>query len=98
MRPDRAFRRPNTPLGPEQKHYWLVMRMADATGVDLVQAMRDGRLTQSDWARMVNRCRSCDRVEGCQRWLGRPDGADARPVPEGCLNRKRFAELMEIES
>jgi hypothetical protein len=92
MLPDRADRAPNTPLGPKQRHYWLVMRMAQSAGVDLVAAMREGQLTQAEWAGMVTRCRGCDCVEACHRWLADPSDAP-RAVPEGCLNGDRLGAL-----
>ena len=86
MLPDRALIPPIRPLGPERRHYWLVLRMADAAGIDLAQAAREGRLTQTDWAAMVTRCRACTCLDGCARFLDRPaDGP--RPIPEACLNR-----------
>ena len=82
------------PLGDETEHYWLVQRMAKATGVDLVRAMEAGLLSQDDWAGIVNRCRGCEWAEGCGQWLGRPVD-DTRAFPEPCLNRKRLASLKD---
>lgn len=81
-------------LGSETEHFWLVQRMAKATGVDLVKAMDDGRLSHSDWSGIVTRCRTCQWVEGCDRFLSLPDGA-ARDLPEPCLNAGRLAGLKE---
>lgn len=89
---DRADRAPFSPLGPETRHYWMAMRMAKATGVDLVAAMDEGLLSQAGWARLVTRCRGCPWTEGCDRWLASPT-EDTRPLPESCVNHKRFAAL-----
>lgn len=99
IRPDQADHRAFAPLGAERRHYWMVMRMADASDIDLVAAVRAGALTQADWAAMVLRCRSCACVESCQRWLDDPTAGGAqRTVPEGCLNRAHLAALKTQEA
>ncbi|SMX46949.1 hypothetical protein MAA8898_03566 [Maliponia aquimaris] len=79
-------------MGDETRHFWLVQRMAKATGVDLVAAMQDGDMTQQDWAGIVTDCRGCQWVEGCTDWLDTPVD-DTRPAPESCVNRERLAHL-----
>ncbi|WP_425101588.1 DUF6455 family protein [Tropicibacter sp. S64] len=93
---DCAESRPFRPLGSERKHYWLVQRMAKATGVDLVEAMAGQSLTSEDWARMVTHCRGCEWVQGCRHWL---DAAEDTPraCPDGCANKARFADLKTAE-
>ena len=94
---DRALTRPRV-LGDENEHYWLVQRMARATGVDLVEATKAGVLSQEEWAGIVTRCRSCQWSEGCQSWLSEPVDEE-RPFPETCINRKRLAALKtELET
>lgn len=86
---DQAQRRPAfAPLGPVKTHYWRVLRMARATGTDLVKA----EIAPADWARMVQCCRGCDWSQGCARWLDsvRDDG---RPVPDGCANKRQLEIL-----
>ncbi|MEP5167960.1 MAG: DUF6455 family protein [Shimia thalassica] len=89
------------PLGDQNAHFWLIQRMARATETDLVKAMDKAKLTQSDWADMVQECRHCDWSEGCERWLGRQDHDAAADVPEACRNHTRFealkAALEELE-
>lgn len=80
------------PLGDESEHYWLVQRMAKATGVDLVAAAQAGLLTQEDWAGIVTSCRRCQWTEGCGRWLDQP-AEEQRALPGPCLNRKRLTEI-----
>lgn len=83
-----------TVLGEEIEHYWLVQRMAKATGVDLVQAMDAGVLAQDGWAEIVTRCRGCQWAEGCGRWLDQPVDEE-RGLPTPCRNRRRLAEIKE---
>ncbi|SNT18938.1 DUF6455 family protein [Antarctobacter heliothermus] len=82
------------PLGNATDHYWLVQRMAKATGVDLVRAVDVGLLSQVDWAGLVTRCRGCTWAEGCGHWLDAP-GDDIRALPTPCVNRKRLAALKD---
>ena len=79
-------------LGPEIEHYWLVQRMAKATGVDLVEAWDRGLLTSEDWAAIITRCRGCQWVEGCDRYLNVPTEA-TRTAPGPCLNKARLARI-----
>ena len=46
-----------TPLSTLNRHYWLAVTMAKASGADLVQAYADGRLSAEEWADVVHRCR-----------------------------------------
>lgn len=80
------------PLGDEKEHYWLVQRMAQANGTDLVTASDEGLLLQEEWAAMVQRCRGCAWAEGCQRWLDKPVEA-VRTTPRDCVNHRHFAAL-----
>ncbi|MBP0482446.1 DUF6455 family protein [Sagittula salina] len=84
------------PMGDEMEHYWLVQRVAKATGIDLVQAMERGVLEQARWAEIVTSCRSCHWTDGCARWLeAHTEAKDAedRPLPGPCLNRRRLAQV-----
>ena len=89
---DEAQAAPFRPLGPVNAHYWRVLRMAQASGVDLAEAVAQAEISAEDWAAMVTRCRGCQWVEGCARWLARSDD-DARPAPRACLNHDRFDAL-----
>ncbi|WP_193139409.1 MULTISPECIES: DUF6455 family protein [unclassified Meridianimarinicoccus] len=84
------------PLGDPITHYWLVLEMARAAGVDLADAMEAGRLSHEGWAGMVERCRGCDwqRDGGCTRWLTMQDAGGAE-VPGSCLNQQEFDALAE---
>ena len=88
------------PKGEPVDHYWLVMRMAKATGVDLAQAMEEGDLTQADWAGVVDRCRSCGWERdggGCGRWLDLQVPGEAH-VPGACVNQTVFERLDERQA
>lgn len=83
------------PLGDAKQHYWLAQRMAKRAGVDLAQAYQAGQLDQQDWADIVETCRHCTWVDGCQRMLG--EATDGEP-PKTCLNCAEFEELTTAES
>lgn len=75
-------------LGHIGQHVRLVLRMAQATGLDLVTAHAAGDVTAPDWADIVQACRRCDWTGKCERWLD-THGTAAR-APENCRNRNRF--------
>ena len=79
------------PIGKSMDHYWRVIGMANATDVNLVQAIEENRLTAQEWANMVETCRRCDWVPDCDRLLARdPKLQDA---PSRCANCFKFASL-----
>ncbi|SFU19833.1 DUF6455 family protein [Sedimentitalea nanhaiensis] len=78
-------------LGKTMHHVRLVMRMAQAVGLDLAALMRSGALTQPEWAGMVHRCRGCDWADQCTDWLDRHPQAACAPI--NCTNRTRMAGL-----
>lgn len=80
------------PLGEENAHFWLVQRMAKATGVDLVAAWERDLLDSQDWAAIVGRCRGCQWAEGCGHWLDH-SGDVPRDVPDTCLNNTRLERI-----
>ena len=84
-----------TPLGDPCVHLRLVHGMAQATGIDLVAAAAEGRLTQADWAGLVRVCRGCGRAGDCARWLSRKGVAPV--APPICLNRARLEALRPEE-
>lgn len=79
-------------LGPATDHYWLVQRMAKATGVDIVHASNAGLMNQDEWAEVVTTCRACVWAEGCARWLDLQEDA-IQPTPETCLNRQKMQAM-----
>nr|WP_321251922.1 DUF6455 family protein [uncultured Ruegeria sp.] len=80
-----------SPLGHIMTHLRLVLRMGQATGVDIAAAHKGGYLTQRDWSNMVQRCRGCNWASACPEWLDRCE--DASNAPEICVNKAQFAVL-----
>ncbi|MCR9114024.1 MAG: DUF6455 family protein [Rhodobacteraceae bacterium] len=73
------------PLGDPNRHFWITRSIARAMDINLSDAMSTNRLTPSDYATMVTRCRMCPHVERCLKWLGESGGA-AQAAPEFCAN------------
>lgn len=82
-------------LGDVKRHFLLVKRMARATGADLEGAVQSGRLSESDWAETITRCRGCTCVDACETWLRVGELADMPPrdAPLHCENRDLFRGL-----
>lgn len=83
------------PLGPEREHYWLALSMAQSTGLDMQAEIDKGTFSSEGWSDLVTRCRGCQWVEGCQRWLQserQSDHLTADP-PQQCPNAKVFETL-----
>ena len=75
-------------------HADLVDRMADAVGVDLEQAMMEGRMSFDQLGDAVLACTGCSNPEECERWLDQhAEGADA--APGYCRNRDTFRRLRD---
>ncbi len=79
-------------MGDTRTHLWLTTGMARAVGVDMPAAMREGLLSQSDYADMVTSCRKCGFAAGCKAWLDRQWG-DPVAAPEQCQNRNMWSWL-----
>ncbi len=79
------------PMGDTRAHFWLMMGMSKTIGVDLGEALREGRLSDSGYAEAVTRCRGCDSAQTCGVWLAQTDQADA--APDYCRNGEFFAGL-----
>jgi Family of unknown function (DUF6455) len=73
-------------------HAELVGDMARVRGVDIGEAMLDGRLSAESYRNAVRRCMSCDSPEACAVWLSEhASGADA--APEYCRNGRLLERL-----
>lgn len=81
------------PLGDENRHYWMAVKMAKATGTDLQSALEEGRISHQDWADLVQRCRGCAWVEGCACWMARQEAGTAE-VPQACPNAATFEAVL----
>ena len=82
-------------LGKAMAHHRLILRMGQIVGLDIVAGHKDGRLTQQDWADMVQRCQGCEWACKCKDWMARNTSADT--APDTCPNRERFASLRVLE-
>jgi hypothetical protein len=82
------------PLGDENHHYWMALKMAKATGADLQAALDDGRISHGDWADLVQRCRGCEWVGGCACWMAAQTPGTA-PVPQACPNAPAFERVLQ---
>ena len=83
------------PLGDMTDHYWLVQRMAKACGVDTAAAVERGDLESNGWTEIVNACRSCQWVDGCQRWLDQQEPGQSTVPPAACVNAAKIMSLSE---
>ena len=79
-------------LGDPGKAFWLTRSVARTMGINLSEAMAEGRLTSDEYARMVTRCRTCNCVDQCELWLAR-SGAGAASAPAVCANADTFNRL-----
>lgn len=82
------------PLGEEKTHFWLTKGMARATGVDMVAALDEGRISRDDYANLFSRCRKCAFARDCDKWLDRQwDGPVS--APDACENRDVWDRLLK---
>jgi hypothetical protein len=69
--------------------FWLGRDGGQGAGRDLRRALAEGVILAEDYARTVNRCRSCSDPQTCRAWLA----ANAAHEPAGCRNAPLIAEL-----
>lgn len=75
------------------RHAALMNRMAETLGVDLTEAIADGRLPAEAWREAVVRCTGCSDPEGCQHWLA--EHAEDEPAPAAAPGYCRNRDLMQ---
>ena len=75
-------------LSEIEQHFWLTRSVARVVGVNLSQAMSNGRLTPLEYSEMVARCRNCRCQTACLSWLA-SQACSAPDVPEHCAHRSR---------
>jgi len=83
---------PPIPLGRVDAHFWLTQGMARTLGINLSEAMAEGRLDADDYAEMVTRCRGAACCARCIAWMGQ-QGAGASAAPDFCVNADRLNAL-----
>lgn len=86
-------------LGDPERHFWLVRSVARVMGLSLGAVVARGHLDRDGYRALVNRCRTCDLVAGCERWLaGAAEEGEASPP--GCLvapELERLKRMMNIK-
>lgn len=78
-------------LGHPALHFYMTRGMARALGINLSDALRDGRLAPERYADMVTRCRACAHAVECQTLLAATPDLEAPPLH--CANGAAFSEL-----
>ncbi len=73
-------------------HAALVGEMARVRGVDIGQAMLDGKLSGEAYRNAVRRCMSCETPEACAVWLAE-HSAGADSAPDYCRNGRLLNRL-----
>ncbi|MEP1328569.1 DUF6455 family protein [Pseudophaeobacter sp.] len=79
-------------LGDFNRHFWQLRSVARVAGIDLGEAMREGQISESDYAAIVTRCRGAGCAQACAQWLANSSGAQ-REIPEFCVNRAELERL-----
>ena len=81
------------PKHDTRAHFWRMLAMSRAVGVDLVEATREGWLSERSFTEAVNVCRNCATVTACNGWL---DHACEVPfTPAFCPNAPVFNAFCE---
>lgn len=80
------------PLGDFNQHFWLLRSVAQEAGIDLGEAMREGRITALDYAATVTRCRGAGCANACALWLANNRHRKG-DTPEFCANRPILQQL-----
>ncbi|WP_425039986.1 DUF6455 family protein [Primorskyibacter sp. S187A] len=78
-------------LGDPTLHFYMTRGMARMIGVNLGDALRDGRLKPADYANMVTRCRGCPHASSCQDIMAQ--NTNLASPPEQCPNRLQLRQL-----
>ena len=87
------MKRDNYAMGDPGVHFWITRAVGRAMGVNFSEAMAEGRLNPSDYAEMVNTCRACALVGGCQHWLATAGAVQSGRAYEGCPNAALLERL-----
>jgi len=80
-------------LGNRMDHYWRVLDMASALGIDLGYNLEKGLLSGHEWASIVERCRACEDLETCSIVLSTHEPLD-EPL-NTCPNAEIFSRLLK---
>jgi len=77
------------------QHVGLVNKMAERLGVDLSEAMQEGRIAPGDLRASVLRCTGCADPAECMHFLVEHAATGAEAAPGFCRNRQLFTELRD---
>ena len=80
--------------GTLSKHFWLAQGMARTLGVNVNDAMRQGRMGREAFAELVALCCHCGRAQACMDWMGRQH-AGAEELPGWCPLKPHLEALRE---
>lgn len=80
-------------LGNVDLNFWMVRGMARRMGVNLSEAMYEGRLSRAGFASMVECCRTCPNADQCLAYLAAASPARPGPQAIACRNAKEIAAL-----
>jgi hypothetical protein len=83
------------PLGDPDRHFWLTRSVARMMQIDLHKALNRGDLDSDGYRHLINRCRTCSMVEGCQNWLACATGQADQPPP-GCVIAAELLHLKDL--
>lgn len=76
-----------------ETHTRLSNSMADALGVDLVEATQRGLIPEQGLREVVTTCMGCRETGACQEWLGEHEGETPSEAPEYCRNKPLLDRL-----
>ena len=82
-------------LGDPNRAFWLTRSVARTVGLNLSDAIDEGKLSVEDYAEMVTRCRMCPHPETCEVWLA-ANGKGALLVPDHCANATSLNRVADI--
>lgn len=80
-------------LGDFNRHFWQLRSVAKLAGIDLGEAMREGRLSALEYAEIVTRCRGAKCVLPCAQWLAQSGEETNGKIPEYCANKNSLESL-----
>ncbi|HEY0213024.1 MAG TPA: DUF6455 family protein [Paenirhodobacter sp.] len=76
-------------------YFWVTRGIARRAGINLNEALHEGRMSRTALAGMVDRCRTCTRAAECLRYLAHPQGDDPSWNGQPCRNAMVLAELRQ---
>lgn len=78
--------------GDFDQHFWQLRSVAKVAGIDLGEAMREGRINASDYVAIVTRCHLAGCGQACALWLANSSGVIGE-IPEFCANKQALEQL-----